>query len=881
MFQIYDLTCNGLRKPIGIDEIPKFAWRMKSDKNATEQSTYRIVVEENGKLMWNSGSVKSSKNSEIQYEGEPLRTGRKYEWYVRCQDNYGEEAISDKQLFYTGMLETDFQDVKWIRSTESRKPLQDVTNAGAVFSGQLKSLEHPEEQLESPIYFRREFVIKKAVKNAVIFATAQGIYDLFVDGKQISPMYAPEYTSYQHYLEYQSMDITDLLKEGKHAVGIILADGWYTGKIGLMGVGNQYGDCTAVAMKMRIEYEDGTVETLVSDDTFRWNYGAYIYADLFVGEYVDIEKMNTDFARAGYVDKDWHEVDVAKFKVEVFKGRTVEPIEVLRTIKPTLIHTPSGEWVLDAGENIVGFTGVDMICPVDTELALEHSEVLDNEGNFLQNIMGQNKNQKDRLICKSGQKVTYQPHFTFHGFRYVKITGLVEVHAENFTIYVVGSNLKQLGTFTCSNEDLNQLQNNIFRSQQGNMLAIPTDCPQRERAGWTGDMQVYAPTAVFNMDVYQFLKRWLFDMRLEQLEDGQIPNVIPTIDSNKYIDGEEKKHICSAGWGDACVIVPYRLYQAYGDIKVLEENFEMMQKWMAFIETELDENGLWNQGFHFGDWLIPSIMAESHDPMQTAIRTKEEVASAMYAYTTDMMINICTILGKTEDASHYLQMNAKTRKAFSDIYISDEGVMRQQLQGLYVLAIQMNLVEKSKKDGLVRKLVELIHEADDCLDTGFLSVPFLLDALCECGENELAYKVLMQKKAPSWLYAVTKGATTIWENWMAILPDGIRTNSSYNHFAFGCVGDFMYRKIGGLQMEAAGYQKVHIEPDFTCGLTFATTTYDSQYGEIIIDWKRDGLYADVSVVLPPGTSGSILIEGKCIEIDNGRHEFKKIKVGKM
>lgn len=873
MFQIYDLTCNGLRKPFGIDRNPTFSWKMKSDQSATYQTAYQIIVKKEGVCIWDSEKIESDKNFDISYLGPDLESGSEYEWMVICTNNHGAQAVSEGNVFFTGLLENEVWDAKWIESTDARKPIQDVTNSKAIFSGQVKSLEHPEEQLHQAVYFRKEFQVSKPLKKAVIFATAHGIYDLFVDGKRVSQLYAPEYTAYEKNLEYQTMDVTKMLKMGDHAIGCILADGWYTGKIGLMGIGNQYGESNAFAMKMLLEYEDGSKSYLVTDDTFRWSYGAYIYADLFVGEYVDFRKCNTDFSIPGFPEEDWKNVKVTRFLEERFGGRTVEPVEVIRTIEPKVIHTPSGEWVLDAGENIVGFTIVHMICPSDTEISLEHSEVLDKEGNFIQNIMGQNKNQKDRIICQKGQKISYEPRFTFHGFRYVKITGLDEVKANEYRICVVGTNLKRTGEFTCSDKELNQLQDNIFRSQQGNMLAVPTDCPQRERAGWTGDMQVYAPTAAFHMDVLSFLKRWLGDMRMEQLEDGQIPNVIPTIDSNKYIDGEENTHICSAGWGDACVIVPYRLYQAYGDISVLQDNFQMMQKWMDFIATEADENALWNKEFHFGDWLIPSIMALCHDPMQTAIQTKEEVASAMYAYTTDMMISICEALGKTKEAERYMKLNAKIRQSFSDTYISEEGCMRQQLQGLYVLALQMNLVAEYKKPAVINNLVKLIHEAEDCLDTGFLSVPFLLDTLCDCGENELAYKMLLQKKAPSWLYAVTKGATTIWENWMAILPDETRTNSSYNHFAFGCVGDFMYRKIGGLQIEEPGYKKVYIEPDFTCGLQFAKTKFDSQYGEIRIEWEKTEGGAWLELVLPPGTCGCVRIDGENKEIDNGYHRM--------
>lgn len=874
MYCIYNLKCNEMTAPVGIDsKNPVFSWKMKSSEANTYQSKYQINVYQEAQCVWDSGLVDSEQNRGICYEGLALKTGHYYEWDVTSIDNHGNAAKSERTSFVTGIMDCRFWKAKWIEADETRKEMQDITDSGAIFAGKVSSLQYPEEQLNKPAYFRKEFVIQKKVKRAVAFATAHGIYELRLDGTPISPLLAPEYTSYKHFLEYQTMDVTGSLQEGKHAIACILADGWYTGKIGLMGVGNQYGDCNAFCMQLHIEYEDGTAEDVVSDETYRWSYGAYEYADLFVGEYYHPEKEPEAFDRPGFLADTWKEVLVKEYGFHNLKGCTAPPVVIKRKIRPTLLRSKKGEWILDAGENIVGYTSFTITGQQDGEISLEHSEVLDADGNFLQNIMGQHKNQKDRVVLVKGETVTYCPKFTFHGFRYVKISGLTSVQASWFTIAVIGSDLEKTGDFETCNERINKLQQNIVRSQEGNMLSVPTDCPQRERAGWTGDMQVYTPTAAFNMDVNSFLNRWLSNMRLEQLEDGQVPNVIPAIDSNKYIDGEDRGHICSAGWGDACVIVPYRLYQTYGDRKILEENFEMMEKWMHFVASEANENGLWNNGFHFGDWLIPSIMEKYHDPMKTALLTKEEVATTMYAYTTSMMIDICNVLGKKEVTEHYIRLNAKIRKSFSDTYISEDGNMRQPLQGLYVLALQMNMVEEEKRGKMIQNLVSLIHKAGDCLDTGFLSVPFLLDILCECGEQELAYKMLYQDKGPSWLYAIDRGATTIWENWFAILPDGTRTNASYNHFAFGCVGDFLYRRIGGLQIEQAGYTKIRVCPDFICGLDWVKTKFDTVCGECIINWERREKGYHLEVLLPPGTEGIVDLGGEIKSIGNGYYEF--------
>lgn len=869
MYHIDDLTCNGLRRPKGIDEkSPLFSWKLSSDRNNTFQIAYRIVVKSSGALAWDSGKVPENRNIEISYQGESLRSGVYYQWQVESWNNHGETAKSAESFFLTGIMDPALWQAEWIETGMAKKPLTDLTDAGAILAGKVSSDDKPEAKMDPAAYLRKEFVVHKPVKQALVYAAAHGIYELRIDRTAVSNLLAPEYTSYAEHLEYQTYDVTALLEPGVHVVSSILADGWYTGKIGLMGIGRQYGETNAFFMQLEILYEDDTRGRVITDEFFKWSYGAYDYADLFVGEYYDARKEPDGYDIPGYDDMSWQPVQTRNYGSRMLKGQSVAPVSVLRTITPAVRRTPKGEWVLDAGENIVGYTACSVTGTSGQEIGLEHSEVLDLQGNFLQNILGQNKHQKDRFICGANGENSYCPKFTFHGFRYVRVTGLAAVRAEDFIIHVIGSNLQRTGWFRTSDPKINQLQENIFRSQQGNMLAIPTDCPQRERAGWTGDMQIYAPTAVFLMDMQAFLKRWLYDMRLEQLADGQIPHVIPAIGSNKYIDGEDKEQICSAGWADACVIVPYRLHRAYGGLQVLQDNYDMMKRWMAYVEAQTGESCLWNRGFHFGDWLIPSIMQETGDPMETAERTREEVATAMYAYTSGIMTDIATALGDVAAAEHYRKRNLRIRTAFSDTYVGADGGMRHPYQGLYVLALQMDLVDAAKKAGCIQHLVELIHQAGDCLDCGFLSVPFLLDTLCECGEQKLAYKLLYQEAPPSWLYAVNQGATTIWERWSAILPDGTRTHSSYNHFALGCVGDFMYRHIGGIRMEEPGYKKIRIEPDLDCGLDWAEGELDSRYGKIKVSWSKGGGYA-LSVSLPPNTSGVVAVNGRQIEIGNG------------
>lgn len=874
-YKIYGLLCLNRENPVGFEETPVFSWKLESSENNTFQTSYQIKVRKDSEMIWDSGEITSEETSGIVYKGKTLSSGSTYHWNVISKNNYNQRAVSEDAEFTTGILESDFWKAAWVECSEEKKPITDITDFGAIMSGQLQKEESPENKLDQAVYFRKEFQLSKPVKRAVAYATAYGIYDLQFDGVSVSHFLAPEYTTYRKHLEYQTYDVTRIMEQSEnHAVGCILADGWYTGKIGLMGIGHQYGEQNAMLFQLEVEYEDGTKESICSDDTMKWSYGGYRYADLFVGEYLDTDAVLEGFSTVGYEESDWRPVVTKAYGYGNLKGQSVNPVVAVKEITPTLIRTPKGELVLDAGENICGFTSFDLETPVGIEIGLEHSEVLDAEGNFLQNIMGQNKNQKDRIIT-SKEKTKYRPKFTFHGFRYVKVTGLDSVDPKQFTITVIASQMNQTGTFVCSDEKLTRLQENIFRSQQGNMVCIPTDCPQRERAGWTGDMQVYASTAAFNMDVQAFLKRWLYDMQLEQLTDGQIPEVIPAIESLKYVtNSPDPEHISSAGWADAGVLVPYALYQAYGDEAYLADHYEMMKAWMGYVEKNAGADLCqWGQKFHFGDWLIPSIMAGTGNPILTALQTKEEMAMAFFAHTTEAMANIASILGEADDVTHYLDLNQRIRTAFSETYVSPDGMMRQQLQGLYVIALHENLMNETQKTGALQQLKKLIHEAGDCLDAGFLSIPFLLDTLWDYHEPELAYTLLFQEKAPSWLYALQYDATTLWENWAAILPDGTRTNSSYNHFAFGCVGDFIYRKIGGLQLEEAGYKKVKIAPDYSCGLSWAETCYDSIHGKIWIRWEKKDGKVELQVKIPPNVSGIVHQNGENMEIGNGYYKF--------
>ncbi len=891
MYQIYDMKCDGMKAPSGIiNEHPVFSWRLRSDRNGDRQAAYQILVtDQQGKIVWDSGICPEGMVSSAVYQGPQLETHTPYCWQVKSISALQGETLSEPQLFTIGNAENSWS-ASWIEADQVRKPLQDCTEMWEIFAGIVTSSEHPEESLNPAVCMRREIEIGKAVKKAYAYGTARGIYSLSVDGHCVSEPLAPGFTVYSQYLEIQQYDVTGYLSEGRHALAIELADGWYTGKIGLPGVGNQFGETNACFLQLEVFYEDGSNETIGTDGQFRWHESAYEYADLIVGSRYRQGFLDEAWKLPDYDDSAWKPVLVKDYPKNIFHGREAEPVRVIRTKKPKdIIITPKGELVVDAGENIVGVLSVRFQAERSTVLKMTHSEVLDKEGNFLMNILGQNKNQMDVFAADREGEVCWQPEYTFHGFRYVKIEGVKREQLLDIDICVIATDLEQTGSFVCSDDRLNRLQENIFRSQQGNMLSIPTDCPQRERAGWTGDMQVYTPTACFNMDMLSFLRKWLANMRLEQLADGQIPNVIPAMPSDKLVRNSDSEHICSAAWGDACVIIPYMLYRKYGDRTILEDNFGMILKWMQYVEKQAAtsfvkpeeeytnqelqyQKYLWNTEFHFGDWLYPSASLNGmQDPIQTAITTKEYVAPAMFAYTSSLMSEICAVLEDEENAAYYKDLNRHIREAYAAVYIDDEGKLPLEIQGLYVLALAMDLYPEGKKEKGLKRLEELIHANGDCLDTGFSSIGFLLDTLWDNGYHELAWKLVFQEKSPSWLYEVLQGATTIWESWNAILPDGTRTNASYNHFAFGCVGDFLYRKILGLRETEPGYRRVEIRPDLTCGLSYAKGSYECPYGEIRIAWEKTEEDPQIEISLPPGVTGELVLESGRIPLDSGTY----------
>lgn len=888
-----DLTVESLHNPLGIGvPCPRLSWKLAAAARGVQQAAYRIVVTANESdlnretnLIWDSGKVMSAESVLVEYQGPSVTSRSRYVWKVMVWNEEGEaSAWSATASWEMGLLCEDDWQAKWIEPEQTPVTPEEPINLFIMFSGKYNNDPEVTSRLHPCQLLRRPFHVRRKIARARIYVTAHGLYHLELNGQRVGDReFAPEYTNYHKYLMVQTYDVTELVQTGGNALGVVLADGWYAGRISLTGSSCQYGDRLGLLLQLELVYDDGTKDSIATDHTFRSSTGPWIYSDIFIGEKYDARYEQNGFSTAHFDDSNWLPVYEADYPLHNLVADYGEPVRAVMELPAQAVFvTPKGETIVDFGQVIAGRVRMCVNGVAGTEVMLEHSETLDQEGNYLFNINGRHKHQKDVYVLRGGGEERYEPKFTFHGFRYVKVTGYPgEVKADHFTAIVLSSDLRQTGHFRCSDDRINRLQDNIVWSQRGNMLSIPTDCPQRERLGYTGDFQVFAPTAALNMGMHAFISRWLSSLRLEQREDGQVPNTVPWNRSEREHD--ESLNVSSAGWGDAAVIVPWTMYQAYGDMRLLEESYPSMVKWVEHVITTAANNipdrlkdctdanrmerqkYLWNTGFHFGDWLTPSLSmsldGERVDMMKSAFHTSELVSTCFYAYTTGLLAKTAELLGYADDASRYMELNERVREAFAEEYLQEDGKLKVHLQGIYVLALQHRMIPDDRRELALQQLVGLIEENGYRLDTGFMSIPFLMDVLCKNGRPDVAYKLLFQTHCPSWLYEIGKGATTIWEAWNTIMPNGNVLPVSQNHYAFGCIGSWLYTHIAGIEAAEPGYKRFVIRPHPDCGLAWAEASYESVYGTIRSEWRRKENRLTVNVTIPANTSALVILPG--------------------
>lgn len=882
--RLRNLRVNAVDRPYIGEKKPFFSWIMESgERNVVQRDYHIIVMDEDGELYWDSGIIRSEETVCIEYEGRELRSCCTYIWTVECTDNKGNIA-KEESTFETAFFTGKEWEAVWIASPF---PVKKRENG---FGNQ-----------EGAVLFRKKFHLKKEVKKARVYATCHGLYQLSINGERADQReFAPEHTSYDKYLCYQVYDITKQLQTGDNIIGMHVGPGWYPER---KKVNLEASDALAVLFQITVHYVDGSVEKIVTDGTEKAALSPVLSSYLFTGELYDSRLEKTGWDSLEYnEDSTWKFVRTENENFANLVCQTDSPVMpyAVLSVKEKLI-SPKGETILDFGQVIAGRIRMDICQSKGTKVELEYFEVLDKDGNCFDTVFTNTENgqcQKEVYIC-NGMPSHYEGHFAFYGFRYVKVTGIDTIDIQKFSAVCLSSQKENIGSFTCSDEKINQLYENTRWSQATNMLSIPTDCPQREKAGWTGDIAMYCRTALENEDVVAFLTRWLDNLSCDQGEYGEIPMTIP-YDGAYPHRGEMIKVLypdspagesASAGWGDAAVIVPYTIYERTGNIAVLKRQYDSMKKWTNYVVEHAKERRkgsilpdeveqyLWNTGFHFGEWLIPSQSKEGYNlegnPFKICETTSVYTAPIFGWNTVRLMAKTAELLGKTVDYAYYSDLEEKMKKAIQIGIVGENSEQIPEYMGAYVLLLYFDLIPHREREKVATKLVSLLEKNDDCLDTGFLATPYLLPTLAKIGRNDLAYRVLRQNKAPSWMYEVEHGATTIWESWYSFDEDGQPLKMSFNHYAYGTVDNWIFENIGGIIMQSIGYKELLFHPQPDQKIDYAKRTYQTPYGVASCEWKKEDGCFFMDICVPVGTKATVILPDRSTyNIGSGNYHFE-------
>ncbi len=910
MTTITDLRCEYRKNPLGIDIIyPRLSWRLETDRKGAKQSAYQVLVATTpekltieGADLWNSGRNETDQSIHIVYAGEDLKSRQSVYWKVLVWDETGALNESDVAWFEMGLLHDEDWQADWV--------------SGSLVGGAQSTIPVP--------YFRKSFWVTGQVESARLYATSLGVFECSINGSTIGDdLFAPGWTDYAKRVQYMVYDVTENLTIGENAIGALVGDGWAVGHVGL-NQRQMYTDRPCLLVQLELSLADGTTQIITTDKTWKHQYGALLESDMIMGEAYDARLEVADWNNADFDDSSWLPVTVktdVDVQIVATNGPTVKRFEELKPISEPNIQGSiiSRQVIFDLGQNMVGYVRLKGSAPAGTTVTLRFAEVLNDDGSLYTTNLRAARATDHYTFNGKGEEI-WEPKFTFHGFRYVELTGYAgDITDETITGIVVHSDMEQTGDFSCSDEMLNQLQRNIRWGQKGNFVDVPTDCPQRdERLGWTGDIQVFAQTAAYNMDVAGFMTKWMKDVQDAQNEEGMIPAVVPHVLAGLPDGGP--------AWADAVVICPWEMYLAYGDTRILADNYEAMTRFIdyalqaspGFIRCAPDFEG-WPG---FGDWL--SINAPT---------PRDLIGTAFLAYDASLMAKIAEVLGHEKDADTYQQLFADVKEAFQKRFLKGSDVVagqstpsqiRQLMDGAdavsqgnlkvveygqvesevfntnlfnptqtsYVLALHFDLLPEDMQQSAADELVADIQRRDGHLSTGFVGSPYLPHVLSKHGKLDEAFDLLYQKTWPSWLYAVTQGATTIWERWDGYTEDnGFQDPqmNSFNHYAYGAIGTWLYTTVAGIRFDAdkAGYKHIIIAPHVGGNLTQAVGTLQTQYGEVQSSWKIDAGTFTLDVTIPPNTSatvhlpsdaGSVTIDGESLtghthELQAGRYQF--------
>jgi alpha-L-rhamnosidase len=837
---VEQMTVNGRTNPLGIAASDiSFSWAGEAEARGIVQSAYsiRVGTQEGFGDVWDSGNIKSDRQIDISLPATvQLKPATRYYWQVRIRDGAGVASRwSQPAWFETGLLSpADWAGAKWIAHPAP-----------------------PTNGMSLPL-LRGGIVLKKKIKTARIHASARGLYQLSINGSKVGDQYlTPGWTDYNHRIQTQTYDVTPLVRKGENVIGTALGDGWYRGKVG-MNWSNVYGNRLSFVAKLNVVYRDGSTESFITDSNWQAADGPFVQADLQDGERYDARLEQTGWDRAGFDASAWKPVAIASEDLAGLVPQPDEPVRALQVLAARKRTEPApGEFVYDLGQNMVGVGRVRISGKKGQTVRIRYAEELYRLGDKRGRLYTENFRKAkvtDFYTFGRNETITYQPTFTQHGFRYIEITGAdAPPDANDIQGVVLGSNLPDIGDLRLSHPMLDQLLSNIRWGQRGNFLSIPTDTPARdERLGWTGDISLFAPTASRFQDTRAFLSKWMDDMRDVQRTNGNIPAVVPQ--PRREFDET------GVGWSDAFITVPYAVWQASGDLRIVRRNWDAMKRFYDFVHDSATKDGnLLEEGrssWFSGDWL--------HLEKVDRLEEHKVIATAYFAEDTRMMSEMAAALGETNQAEQRAALAPKIRDAFVDAYCRPDGSIYTGTQTAYALAIGMNLIaDPEKRAQTTTKFIEKLAADDYHLKTGFLGTPWLLPVLSKIGRDDLAMRLLLNDDYPSWGFEIRMGATTMWERWNSIRADGefgLVEMNSFNHYAYGAVGDWMFQQLGGIQILEPGYRKSRIEPLVDAGgLSNVQCNIRTPYGLIASEWKLSNGDLTLLVTVPVNTTAEIVI----------------------
>ena len=825
------------------DPSPRLSWRLPAGSG--RQEAYQLRLDDEP-----AGRVESDANVLVPWPGPPLRSGERREVRVRVWTDLGESPWSPPLAVEAGLLAPDDWRAAWVAVTAP-----------------------PGRAPRRPAYLLRGgVVVDRPVRRARLHATAHGIYEATIDGERVTAdELTPGFTEYAVHTHVQTYDVTDRLGVGRHVVGALLADGWYRGQVGMTRASDQWGDTTAFLAQLVLDHEDGSRTVLGTGPDWEWATSPVVVADLIEGQHEDRRLPVGDWQPVRVVERGYDALTVSP-------APPVRPVEELRPVSVTALRP--GVHVVDLGQNINGRV---RLVTRGADVVLTHGEALGPDGDVTTDHLAPDvpflpapltAGQVDRV---TGGEV-FEPRLTTHGFRYVRVEGPEEVRCGDVTGVVVHTDLEPRGTFRCSDERVQRFHDAAVWSFRGNACDIPTDCPTRERAGWTGDWQLYVPTASYLYDVAGFSLKWLRDLAAMQWEDGTLGNMAPMPPAERT--GFLERLNGSAGWGDAIVLVPWELHREYGDTAVLAEMWPAMVRWLDRAERmaatgrhpdrEPTEHGryLWDTGFHWGEWLEPG--AEPSDFPAFVGADKAEVATAFLAWSTRHAAAIAAVLGDEAAAARYAELSARVADAWRAEFLDADGHVVPHTQANLVRALRFGLVPEGLRQRAADDLARLVRDAGTHLGTGFLATPDLLPVLADHGHLDLAYELLLQDSPPSWLAMVDRGATTVWERWEGIDDDGV-PHESLNHYSKGAVISFLHRYVAGLERLEPTWRRFRVRPRPGGGITWAEAEHLTPHGPARVSWRLGG---PTEVAVPPGCVAEVVLpDGTAAEVGPGNHTF--------